>query len=502
MPGAAVASQTIFGRMRDEVPSLAGLSKTDGYDVNEFTPCADPPDSIQGFLLPGVSPLAKKICITKTGPVGQIQLAELSRWYQEKNLEGKKHTVEEWKTTLEYIKDRANMRQTSSKDTVKSSNTNRSGVENKMKDMQKEVTSSFQAHLTELGQYISSITEVLNKVKLEIKTMTGAITSLEDWIAARTLWPVKVNRKCQFYRDQRLGIDLVTDETEIELCKEEEVLTNVVGANTSEVLDDAYNLLTLMNDVKKRLEEDLERKKASQNIDTQMNSMKPAIYLTPHLDAVQLRPESALDDEDWREVTDELIMEAGMSMSDCDDLRTKMQESTSNCDGIVAKCTQKVDAALEEKFQLSESARDEILSLLKNTKTEISNTTQEIKRLEKLIGNQHIPLSFATTRLQTRIYRPDAERTIDSVHRSLIKEVAEMDEAVATLQSELNSNLCNLQDLKILESMLEEDYGIKKVTFNLEKRCKKIRSFLRPDADNYIVTRMLNDDDFFDLLTR
>jgi hypothetical protein len=54
-------------------------------------------------------------------------------------------------------------------------------------------------------------------------------------IAARTLWPVKVNRKCQFYRDQRLGIDLVTDDTEIELCKEEEVLTNVVGANTSSV---------------------------------------------------------------------------------------------------------------------------------------------------------------------------------------------------------------------------------------------------------------------------
>ena len=125
------------------------------------------------------------------------------------------------------------------------------------------------------------------------------------------------------------------------------------------------------------------------------------------------------------------------------------------------------------------------------TRNAQSNTAQEIKRLEKLIGNQHIPLSFATTRLQTRILRPDPERTIDSVHRSLIKEVAEMDEAVATLQSELNSNLCNLQDLKILESMLEEDYGIKKVTFNLEKRCKKIRSFLRPDADNYIVSIVL-----------
>jgi hypothetical protein len=47
-----------------------------------------------------------------------------------------------------------------------------------------------------------------------------------------------------------------------------------------QVLDDAYNLLTAMNDVKQRLEEDLARKKASRNIDTQMNTMKPAIYLT------------------------------------------------------------------------------------------------------------------------------------------------------------------------------------------------------------------------------
>lgn len=77
-----------------------------------------------------------------------------------------------------------------------------------------------------------------------------------------------------------------------------------------------------------------------------------------------------------------------------------------------------------------------------------------------------------------------------------------MDGAVSALQSELNSNICNLQDLKTLESMLEEDFGIKKVTVNLEKRCRKIRSFLRPDADLYIVNRMLVDDKFFDLLTR
>ena len=123
--------------------------------------------------------------MTKTGPVGQIHLAELSRWYQEKNLEGKKHTVEEWKTTLDYIKARASGRQTSAADTRASASKNRSGVENKMSDMQKEVDSSFQEHLMELGQYISTITEVLNKVKDEINTMTGAINTLEGWIVSR-----------------------------------------------------------------------------------------------------------------------------------------------------------------------------------------------------------------------------------------------------------------------------------------------------------------------------
>ena len=260
--------------------------------------------------------------------------------------------------------------------------------------------------------------------------------------------------------------------------------------------------MTGLNDIRIRLEQDLARKESSRTIDKSMNTMKPAIYLTPHLDSVQLRPEASIDDDSWREVTDDLIREATESMTDCGDLQEKMVTSTQKCDVIVADVNGKVDAALEAKFSLSEEARNDILALLENTKSEISNTAKEITRLERLIGDQHIPLSFATTRLQTRINRPDPERTIDSVHRSLIKEVAEMDEAVSTLQSELNSNICNLQDLKILESMLEEDYGIKKVTYNLEKRCLKIRTFLRPDADAYIVNRMLKDDEFFDLLTR
>ena len=54
----------------------------------------------------------------------------------------------------------------------------------------------------------------------------------------------------------------------------------------------------------------------------------------------------------------------------------------------------------------------------------------------------------------------------------------------------------------MMEAMLEEDYGIKKVTLQIERRCTKIRSYLAPTADNYVVVRMLRDDEFFDLMTR
>jgi hypothetical protein len=55
--------------------------------------------------------------------------------------------------------------------------------------------------------------------------------------------PIKVNEKCQFYRDQRIGIDLVSDEFEIELGKELQMLTTVINSNSAEVLDNAYAAL-------------------------------------------------------------------------------------------------------------------------------------------------------------------------------------------------------------------------------------------------------------------
>jgi hypothetical protein len=87
-------------------------------------------------------------------------------------------------------------------------------------------------------------------------------------------------------------------------------------------------------------------------------------------------------------------------------------------------------------------------------------------------------------------------------HEALIQEVAELDSSVSALQEELNINVANLEDLRSMEAMLEEDFGIKKVTVKLESRCVKLRTYLAPNADKYVVNRMLEQDEFLDIMTR
>ena len=61
------------------------------------------------------------------------------------------------------------------------------------------------------------------------------------------------------------------------------------------------------------------------------------------------------------------------------------------------------------------------------------------------------------------------------MHASLIEEVGDLDNAVSALTRELNINMQNLEDLRELEGMLEEDFAIKKNTLMLENRCMKSR---------------------------
>ena len=352
--------------------------------------------------------------------------------------------------------------------------------------------------------------------------------------------------------DERIGIDLVMDEVEIQLGREREMLSTNATEEPYIRLDEAYTCEAQLAALIAELTADIDRKQSAEAIDSRMVSvvsetplsnresarehqwgdpsvfsrggtllpsiyadaryidavivsqatLKPSIDLKPHLDSVTLRPRSAHDVERWRDRTDALLEKAVMIISEVDALRDEMVKAASSADVFINKYAEDVDDALQAKSQSSINARIQIQRLLEATKEEIQRVTTEAATLEAAIEQKASPLKYATTRLQERRNRPSMEKTIDHVHEALIQEVAELDNSVSALQQELNINTANLEDLRAMESMLEEDFGIKKVTVNLEARCIKLRAYLKPNADQYVVNRMLEQDDFLDLMTR
>ena len=248
-------------------------------------------------------------------------------------------------------------------------------------------------------------------------------------------------------------MDLVLDDLEVQLGKEYDMLTTVVKKNTDQVLADAYTLKADMEEVAELLLQDIQRKDNATTIDNKMSTLK-IVDVNKDADiaaSVQVRPRSAIATTDWQEFTDALIERAEASSSSCGDLKLGMKNAAIESEKIIAVMSEQVSSLLNTKIELSHS---------------------------------------------------QAEKTSDCAHDALIQEVSELHASINALESQLDIHMKNYEELKREEGTLEEELAIKKLTIVLEERCKKIRTFLDPTADNYTVVRMLNDDEFCDIMTR
>lgn len=299
-------------------------------------------------------------------------------------------------------------------------------------------------------------------------------------------------------------MDLVLDDLEVQLGKEYDMLTTVVKKNTDQVLADAYTLKADMEEVAELLLQDIQRKDNATTIDNKMSTLK-IVDVNKDADiaaSVQVRPRSAIATTDWQEFTDALIERAEASSSSCGDLKLGMKNAAIESEKIIAVMSEQVSSLLNTKIELSHSQAEATKALLDKTQAEADELEAEIANVEELIENGEGPLLRATTRLETRRDRPQAEKTSDCAHDALIQEVSELHASINALESQLDIHMKNYEELKREEGTLEEELAIKKLTIVLEERCKKIRTFLDPTADNYTVVRMLNDDEFCDIMTR
>jgi hypothetical protein len=158
----------------------------------------------------------------------------------------KKHTPNEWKMTLDFIKDRSSTRSGMSSKARSSSSGNRTKTGLHLGEQHELVRGAFTDHMNEVATWQRKLVDTQKKAARSLKLLEGNISKLEGWIAARTEWPLKVNTMCQRFRDERIGIDLVMDEVEIELGKELDMLRNVATENPNAKLQQGYDAKVCM----------------------------------------------------------------------------------------------------------------------------------------------------------------------------------------------------------------------------------------------------------------
>lgn len=506
-----LSTQALYNDLRstDTAQDVFKHTKSKQYDNSDFKVSAKAPEALEvaQCTLPGFSPQAKVIADrpshARIPGDGQLNLSELSQWYQERKL-NKKNTLTEWKVSADYTASRSLTRMEESKAARAKSLKLREDIASEVQTQTNEVHTQFDNRLTVLRDYIRDETDLRNALLQEVEGMRIGIAEMEAWIASRTKWPIKVNAECAKFRNQRIGIDLVLDDLEVELGKEQDMLTTLIKKNCDQVLADAYACKADMEEVARLLLEDINRKTSTTTVDAKMQKLK-LIEVDKEANmatSINIRPKSAIRTEDWKEISDALINRARVAMQGCADLHTSLKAAVRDSEAAIGEMSDNVNELLDDKIKSSKAQTAATQNLLSDTQAEVDALETEIHLVERAIEDGEGPLLRATTQLETRRSRPSAEKTSDCAHDALIQEVAELHAAMNALESQLETHMKNFEELKREEGALEEELAIKKLTVVLEERCRKIRKFLEPTADNYMVVKMLNDDEFCDLLTR
>ncbi|KAI4556019.1 hypothetical protein MJT46_014642 [Ovis ammon polii x Ovis aries] len=345
--------------------------------------------------------------------------------------------------------------------------------------------------------------------------------------------PLRITEKCLEYREKRVGIDLVHDEVEQELIKEEEIIRGVMTLLTR-TLEETREQIRLNRSAKYNLEKDLRDKFTAITIDDicfSLNNNSPNIKYSENV--VRVEPNS-VSLEDWLDFSNTNVEKADKQRNNSLTLKALVDRILSQTANDLRRQCDVVDTAFKNGLKETKDARDTLalhldkqaldfgglervlallwasfvtdcckeqaVSLLQAldpplrsmerhcmlsdipydsealcvhahacVMEEIASQEKNIVVLEKAILDQEGPAKVAHTRLETRTHRPNVELCRDVAQYRLIKEVGEITHNVARLKETLAQAQAELKGLNRRQLALQEEIQIKENTIYIDE---------------------------------
>eukprot|EP00112_Aurelia_sp_Birch-Aquarium-sp1_P006557 Seg1721.4 transcript_id=Seg1721.4/GoldUCD/mRNA.D3Y31 product=Tektin-1 protein_id=Seg1721.4/GoldUCD/D3Y31 len=332
---------------------------------------------------------------------------------------------------------------------------------------QSDVNKKLDQRITDVKFWKSELDRLHGETDDEINTLLHYKDRLERALDATQL-PLQVAKQCLANREERVAIDLVHDDVEIQLLKEVEVIEGVQSL-LKKTLDQSIEQIRLLRSAKYYLGKDITDKFSALTIDNtcaDLQNDSPGIYYAPK--AVKIEANSVTPDE-WETFSNKNFLKAERECNSSKTLRSMIDEILQEIYNDQRKQCKTVNIALNKRIEETEKAKTKLENHLAKVREEINDMEQNVASLTQAIADKEAPLKVAETRLDNRTQRPNVELCRDRVQYRLVGEVGEISHNIERLRSLLRESENSLKCLRRNELTLEEDIEVKVQSLFIDK---------------------------------
>jgi hypothetical protein len=178
---------------------------------------------------------------------------------------------------------------------------------------------------------------------------------------------------------------------------------------------------------------------------------------------------SSFSEQQWENYSDVNIKNAEATRLNSEELRTIVDSNLQQVANDIHKQIELTNRAINRRIWEEKDAKLKLENQVCDITKLINNLEENIKNIEKAILDKENYLKLAHTRLDVRSNRQHIELVRDPAQYKLIQEVAEVENAIRSLQQRLNDSHRKLKDLDRDKLILKKDIETKTNTIHIDE---------------------------------
>lgn len=391
-----------------------------------------------------------------------------------------RYATSDWFTSNYTISTNAERQRTASHDVRQDSRFLRNETDNKTKWDQLDNNTRLSDRVDNIRKWKDIMEKTLADLDKEIAALSDAKEETEKALEAKNL-PTDVNIENLVTREGRQSIDVVEDEPEDQLHKENAVIDGC-KKQLQQKIDEAFEQLCVLQEARQQVLADLQDKNIALEIDVDQYNLTeeaPRISYKPNPTRV---PKGSTTPQNWEDFSRYNKERSDAEMAASRRLREAIHHTIQQTDNDLDAQRQASDYSYRKRMHEFKRALDELNWQKQQTEEEIAELEDDINRLTDAIRAKINPLKLAQTRLENRTYRPNVELCRDNVQYGLTDEVKQIEASKNALEEKLKQARHALDGLEQNLHRINQDIQCKTNSLKLDEQCMAARAKL--DTNN------------------